>query len=79
MVSTKMMLLGVLILQLGLGIIVITISQATGTPLNLLFGSLSSNTLRILDYMGYALILLGLILGLVGYFRKDSSVKNFLI
>ncbi len=71
MASTKMMLLGVMILLLGLGIIVVTISQATGTPLNLLFGSLSSDTLRILDYVGYGLILLGLILGLVGYFRRN--------
>ena len=71
MVSTKMMLLGVVILLLGLGIIVVTISQATGTPLNLLFGSLSTNTLRILDYVGYGLIVLGLILGLIGYFRKN--------
>ena len=67
------MLLGVLILLLGLGIIITTSSQAPGTPLNLLFGSLSSETLRIIDYSGYALILLGLIVGLVGLFRKSRG------
>ena len=67
------MLLGVLILLLGLGTIITTISQAPGTPLNLLFGSLSNDTLRIVDYVGYALILLGLIVGLVGLFRKNRG------
>jgi hypothetical protein len=28
----------------------------------------------IIDYIGYALILLGLIVGLVGYFRKNRGV-----
>ncbi len=42
------------------------IPQAAGTPLSFLFGSLSSNTLRIITYIGYALILLGLIVGVVG-------------
>jgi hypothetical protein len=37
-----------------------------------LFGGLSSITLRIIDYSGYALILLGLIVGLVGSFRKNK-------
>lgn len=73
MVSTKTMLLGVLILLLGLGIIITTISQAPGTPLSLLFGGLPGDTLRIIDYIGYALILLGLIVGLVGYFRKNRG------
>ncbi len=73
MISTKTMLLGVLILLLGLGVIITTSSQAPGTPLNLLFGSLSSDTLRIIDYIGYALILLGLIVGLVGLFRKSRG------
>jgi hypothetical protein len=73
MVSTKTMLLGVLILLLGLGVIITTISQAPGTPLNLLFGSLSSDMLRIIDYIGYALILLGLLVGLVGLFRRTRG------
>src|SRR5258708_22235104 len=73
MVSTKTMLLGVLILLLGLGVIITTSSQAPGTPLNLLLGSLSSDTLRIIDYSGYALILLGLIVGLIGLLRKNRG------
>jgi len=73
MVSTKTMLLGVLILLLGLGVIITTSSQAPGTPLNLLLGSLSSDTLRIVDYSGYALILLGLIVGLIGLLRKNKG------
>ncbi len=68
--STKTMLLGILILLLGLGIISTMISQVAGAPLSFLFGSLSSNTLRIINYVGYALILLGLIVGLVGYFGR---------
>jgi hypothetical protein len=35
---------------------------------------LSSTTLRIIDAVGYALILLGLIVGLVGFFRKNRAV-----
>ena len=73
MVSTKTMLLGVLILLLGLGVLLTTSSQAPGTPLNLLLGSLSNDTLRIIDYVGYGLILLGLIVGLVGLFRKNRG------
>ena len=69
MVSTKTMLLGVLILLLGLGLITTMIPQAAGAPLSFLFGGLSSTTLRIINYIGYALILLGLIIGLVGFFR----------
>ncbi len=64
--STKTMLLGLLILLLGLGLITTMIPQAAGTPLSFLFGSLSSNTLHIITYIGYALILLGLIVGVVG-------------
>jgi hypothetical protein len=73
MVSTKTMLLGVLILLLGLGVIITTSSQAPGTPLNLLSGSLSRDTLRIIDYSGYALFLLGLIVGLIGLLRKNRG------
>jgi hypothetical protein len=73
MVSTKTMLLGVLILLLGLAVIITTSSQAPGTPLNLFLGSLSSDTLRIIDYSGYALILLGLIVGLIGLLRKNRG------
>jgi len=69
MASTKTMLLGVLILLLGLGLITTMIPQAAGAPLSFLFGGLSSTTLRIINYIGYALILLGLIIGLVGFFR----------
>ncbi len=68
--STKIMLFGILILLLGLGMISTLIPQVAGTPLSVLFGDLSSTTLRILNAIGYALILLGLIVGLVGYFRK---------
>ena len=71
--STKTMLLGILILLLGLGVITTTIHQAAGTPVSFLFGGLSSTTLRIIDSSGYALILLGLIVGLVGSFRKDRG------
>jgi hypothetical protein len=39
-----------------------------------LFGDLSSTTLRIIDSVGYALILLGLLVGLVGFFRKNRGV-----
>ncbi len=69
MVSTKTMLLGVLILLLGLGLITTMIPQVAGAPLSFLFGGLSSTTLRIINYIGYALILIGLIIGLVGFFR----------
>ena len=72
--SIKTMLVGILILLLGLGVITTTIPQAAGTPVNFLFGALSSTTLRIIDYSGYALILLGLIVGLVGSFRKNKGV-----
>ena len=68
--STKTMLIGIFILLLGLGMISTLIPQVAGTPLSFLFGGLSSTTLRILNAIGYALILLGLIIGLVGYFRK---------
>ncbi len=69
--STKIMLFGILILLLGLGMISTLIPQVAGTPLSFLFGGLSSTTLRIINAIGYALILLGLIVGLVGYFRKS--------
>ena len=69
--STKTMLFGILILLLGLGMISTLIPQVAGMPLSFLFGSLSSTTLRIITAIGYALILLGLIVGLVGYFRKS--------
>lgn len=72
--SIKTMLLGILILLLGLGMITTTIPQAVGTPVSFLFGDLSSTTLRIIDYSGYALILLGLLVGLVGFFRKNRGV-----
>jgi len=70
--SIKMMLLGILILLLGLGTITTTIPQAAGAPLSFLFGGLSSTTLRVIDASGYALILLGLLVGLVGYFRRST-------
>jgi hypothetical protein len=70
MVSTKTMLLGVLILLLGLGVVTTMIPQAAGTPLSFLFGNLSSTTLHIITYIGYALILLGLIVGVVGLFPR---------
>ena len=71
MQSTKIMLLGVLLLLLGLGIITTMIPQAAGSPLSFLFGGLSSTTQRIITSVGYALILLGLIVGLVGFFLKQ--------
>ena len=73
MASTKTTLLGILLLLFGLGVITTTIPQAVGTPVSFLFGGLSSTTLRIIDYSGYALILLGLLVGLVGSFRKDRG------
>jgi hypothetical protein len=72
--SIKTMLFGILILLLGLGVITTTIPQAAGTLVSFLFGGLSSTTLRIIDYSGYALILLGLIVGLVGSFRKNKGL-----
>jgi len=72
--SIKTMLLGILILLLGLGMITTTIPQVAGTPVSFLFGALSSTTLRIIDAVGYALILLGLLVGLVGFFRKNRAV-----
>ncbi len=72
--SIKTMLLGILILLLGLGMITTTIPQAAGTPVSFLFGDLLSTTLRIIDAVGYALILLGLLVGLVGFFRKNRGV-----
>jgi hypothetical protein len=72
--SIKTMLLGILILLLGLGMITTTIPQAAGTPVSFLFGDLSSTTLRIIDSVRYALILLGLLVGLVGFFRKNRGV-----
>ena len=71
--SIKTMLVGILFLLLGLGVITTTIPQAAGTPVSFLFGGLSSTTLRIIDYSGYGLILLGLIVGLVGSFRKSRG------
>ena len=71
--SIKTMLFGILILLLGLGVITTTIPLAAGTPVSFLFGSLSSTTLRIIDYCGYALILLGLIIGLIGSFQKSRG------
>ena len=71
MLSTKIMLLGVLLLLLGLGIITTMIPQAAGSPLSFLFRGLSSTTQRIINYVGYTLILLGLIVGLVGFFLKQ--------
>jgi hypothetical protein len=73
--STKTMLLGILILLLGLGVITTTIPQAAGTPVSFFFGGLSSTILRIIDSIGYALILLGLIVGLVGSFRKNRGSR----
>ena len=64
--STKTMRFGILILLLGLGMISTLIPQVAGTPVSFLFGGLSSTTLRIINAIGYALILLGLILGLLG-------------
>jgi hypothetical protein len=68
--STKTMLLGILILLVGLGIISTMILQAAGAPLSFIFKGLSFNTLRIINYIAYALMLLGLIFGLVGYFGR---------
>ena len=70
MASTKTMLLGILLLLFGLGVITTTIPQAAGMPVSFLFGGLSSTTLGTIDASGYALILLGLLVGLVGSFRK---------
>lgn len=74
--SIKTMLVGILILLLGLGIITTTIPQAAGMPVSFFFGGLSTATLRIIDYSGYALILLGLIVGLVGSFRKSGGAYS---
>ncbi len=64
------MLLGILILLLGLGIISTMLLQSAGAPLSFIFGSLTSNTLHLINYIAYALMLLGLIVGLVGYFGR---------
>lgn len=66
MTSTKLMFLGILLLLLGLAVNSAVVQFVA-------FRAVGSDVLNVLAYAAVALFLVGFIVGLIGFFRREPS------